>query len=151
MVWISYSLETDILTGLERARTLHSVHYTTQGVSLHTSSPCVQGDLHKTLSTCGLISSLPRQFYPFPRIQWSSVFSWPGDAEDTGRPGLSRCRVLTFIGSILAINQAGISWRPQPPELTPDTEPITGNTGPHYYRIILLFVIPCLVFIVRAV
>lgn len=79
-------------------------------------------------------------FIRYPQIKWSSVFSWPGDAEDTGRPGLSRCRVLTFIGSILAINQAGISWRPQPPELTPDTEPITGNTGPHYYRIILLFV-----------
>ena len=121
--------------------------YTTRGVSLHTSSACVQGDLLKTLSTCGLISSLPRQFYPF-YSWWSSVFSWPEDAEDSRRPGPSRCRVLTSRASWQSIRDLMTATASRA-----DTGhgAITGDTGPHYYTIIRLFVIPCLVFIVHVI
>ena len=73
MVWISYSLETDIPVGLERHWTL-----SLQVVSLPTSSPCVQGDLLKTLSTHELISSLPRHFIHLYKDNWKEGESFFG-------------------------------------------------------------------------
>ena len=57
MVWISYSLETDIPADLERHCTLYNT-----GRFFTLINSCVQGDLLKTLSTHELISSLPRNF-----------------------------------------------------------------------------------------
>ena len=124
VVWISYSLETDILTGLERARTLHCTLKSTQGVSLHsTSSPCLQGDLPKLCQHAAdlFTSEAILSAYPDPSSRDSGMQKTPGglDYQDPEHPD---------IGSILAINQA----RPHDghtPLLTPDTEPITGLQG----------------------
>ena len=137
VVWISYSLETDILTGLERARTLHSELYTGRFFAYSTSSPCLQGDLLTTLSTRWLISSLPRQFYPRTLIIRLLVTR-----------GCRRHQEAWTI-KILSILTSGASRQSIRPGPHDDHTPSDTGHGAHYrvtrtrYRgIIVLFVFP---------
>ena len=125
----------------------HCTLKSTQGVSLHsTSSPCLQGDLPKLCQHAAdlFTSEAILSAYPdHPSSRDSGMQKTPGgpDYQDPEHPD---------IGSILVINQAPASWRPHASRDTGHGAHYRA-TRPRYRGIIVLFVIPRLLFIVRVI